>query len=80
MGENIYGGGALGIVMESTEININGGTVNNVYGAGKGFVSSALRANADVAKANQTYNISGQRVNNSYKGIVVVNGKKHIRR
>ena len=44
------------------------------------FTNAIHSASADVAKANQTYNISGQRVNNSYKGIVVVNGKKHIRR
>lgn len=29
---------------------------------------------------NQMYNLSGQKVNSSYRGIVIINGKKVINR
>ncbi len=33
-----------------------------------------------VEKADRTYNLSGQRVNDSYKGVTIVNGKKVMRK
>jgi hypothetical protein len=38
-------------------------------------------ANSQQLKANsQVYNLQGQRVSNSYKGLVIVNGKKVIKK
>lgn len=35
-----------------------------------------IKGNSDVVRATGTYNLAGQRVDSSYKGIVIKNGKK----
>ena len=35
---------------------------------------------AEVSKQAEVYNLSGQRVDASYKGIVVRNGRKYLRK
>ena len=39
-----------------------------------------VNANATAPADGRTYNLAGQRVDNSYKGIVIVNGKKYLRK
>lgn len=35
--------------------------------------------NAASAKASATYNLAGQQVSDSYKGVVIKNGKKYVK-
>ena len=65
---NVYGGGALGIVMDTAIVNINGASVNNVYGAGRGYTTFDLKANADVFNATQVNVYDGSVVNGSVYG------------
>ena len=46
-------------------------------GGGTG-IFSVEESNAPLTQP-ETYNIAGQRVNDSYKGIVIINGKKIAR-
>ena len=39
-----------------------------------------VNANATAPADGRTYNLAGQRVDNNYKGIVIVNGKKYLRK
>lgn len=57
---------------ETFSINIDNGTSTSIEGI-RDHVSSS-HSNAP------TYNITGQRVSNSYKGIVIRNGHKHFQR
>ncbi len=60
---NIYGGGEEGIVSGNTTVSFEGGSVTDVYGAGKG--SSSQRAN--VAQGT-TVNVKGGVVNGAVYG------------
>ena len=40
----------------------------------------SVNANATAPADGRTYNLAGQRVDNNYKGIVIVNGKKYLRK
>ena len=64
---NIYGGGALGAVMDSARVIIHNGTVNDVFGAGRGLADTVARGNADVATATKVILKSGT-VNGSVYG------------
>ncbi len=64
---NIYGGGALGIVMDSAVVVIAGGQVHDVFGAGSGYQTLARRGNADVTTATRV-NIDGGTVHGSVFG------------
>jgi|GEM_PF-3931100 len=39
---------------------------------------NGINSNVNVNNDNKMYNLAGQRVNNNYKGVVIVNGKKVI--
>lgn len=60
---NVYGGGEQGTVTGNTEVTFSGGTVNDIYGAGKG--SSTQRANIT---GSTTVAVSGGTVNGSVYG------------
>ena len=64
---NIYGGGALGVVMDSAVVVIAGGQVHDVFGAGSGYQTLARRGNADVITATRV-NINGGTVHGSVYG------------
>ena len=72
---NVAAGNSYFVTAVYAEGESNG---SNVYVSD--FSAAIHSANANAVKAHQKYNISGQRVNDSYKGIVIENGKKHIRR
>lgn len=60
---NVYGGGEEGTVTGNTEVTFSGGTVNDIYGAGKG--SSSQRANI---AGSTTVAVTGGTVNGSVYG------------
>lgn len=60
---NVYGGGQLGTVSGNTNVSIQGGTVHNVFGAGKG--NSTYSANIS---GNTNVIISGGTVDGSVYG------------
>ena len=44
-----------------------------------GLATGINKVEADTENVNApAYNLAGQRVNNSYKGIIIKNGKKYI--
>ena len=45
-----------------------------------GIVDGIVEVNVENEENGMMYNISGQRVNDSYKGIVIMNGKKMIKK
>ena len=45
-----------------------------------GIVDGIVEVNVENAENGMMFNISGQRVNDSYKGIVIMNGKKMIKK
>ncbi len=60
---NVYGGGDAGTVTGITNVTVSGGTMKNVYGAGKGAT------NVTALITGQTkVNISGGTMNNVYGG------------
>ena len=63
---NVYGGGEEGTVTGSTTVTVSGGTMNDVYGAGKG-VANASGASANIG-GNTNVAISGGTVNGSVYG------------
>lgn len=64
---NIYGGGALGVVMDSAVVVIAGGQVHDVFGASKGYDTKDRKGNADVTTATRV-NIDGGTVHGSVYG------------
>ena len=69
---NVYGGGYAGTVTGNTEVNISGGTMKDVYGAGLGAEYNGTTwppaaANADVT-GTTTVNVSGGTMANVYGG------------
>ncbi len=60
---NVYGGGEEGVVNGNTIVSFEGGSVNDIYGAGKG----ASGQNANVAQGT-TVNVKGGVVNGSVYG------------
>ena len=65
-------------------MNYNGtyeiGTGNRIYSINN-ITTGINKVETDTEDANApVYNLSGQRVNDSYKGIVIKNGKKYINR
>lgn len=60
---NVYGGGEEGTVTSNTYVNFSGGTVQNVFGAGKGSSSSTAQV---TGQTNAT--VSGGTVNESVYG------------
>ena len=68
-GGNVYGGGALSDATDDVEVNVNGGTMLNVYGGGKG--------QATVVSGNVTVNIgtkTGEVPSATYEGTSTVTG------
>ena len=65
-GGNVYGGGEEGTVTGSTNVAVSDGTMNDVYGAGKG-VANASGASANIG-GNTNVAISGGTVNGSVYG------------
>ena len=61
---NVYGGGQLGSVSGNTTVNFEGGTVTDIYGAGKGGTSTQR---ANVAQGT-TVNVKGGVVNGAVYG------------
>ena len=61
--ENLYGGGALGYVNGNVEVAFSGGTVTDVFGAGKGSSDSDANING-----NTKVTVSGGTVNGSVYG------------
>ena len=59
---NIYGGGEEGTVTGNTVVNVTGGEVNDVYGAGKGEATDA------EVTGNATVTIDGAKVNGTVYG------------
>jgi hypothetical protein len=62
---------------------ITGGGAKEFYdiiigGDGETTNISNLNANANLNTTGQMYNLAGQKVTESYKGIVIVNGKKYM--
>ncbi len=66
---NVYGGGEEGTVTGNTNVTFSGGTVKNVFGAGKGKAAQgttpAVHANID---GNTTVTVSGGTVSESVYG------------
>ena len=59
---NVYGGGELGTVTGNTNVTVSGGTMKDVYGAGKGGTS-------DATISGQTFvNVTGGTIANVYGG------------
>ena len=71
-GGNVYGGGYAGTVTGNTEVNISGGTMNDVYGAGLGTKYTGTTWPPTAANANisgtTTVNVSGGTMVNVYGG------------
>ena len=69
---NVYGGGYAGTVTGNTEVNITGGTMNDVYGAGLGAEYNGTTWPPTAANANitgtTTVNVSGGTMANVYGG------------
>ena len=59
---NVYGGGEEGTVNGATNVTFSGGTVNDVYGAGKGGETTAL------VSGTTTVTVSGGTVNGAVYG------------
>ena len=66
VGGNVYGGGEEGTVTGNTNVTFSGGTVMNVYGAGKG-VENATGASANIA-GSTVVTVSGGTVSGSVYG------------
>ena len=62
---NVYGGGEDGVVNGSTDVTVSGGTLKDVFGAGKG--NSSQNRNANVA-GNTKVLVSGGTLANVYGG------------
>lgn len=62
---NVYGGGEEGTVTGNTDVTFSGGTVNDIYGAGKGNTNPVQRANIT---GSTTVAVSGGTVNGSVYG------------
>ena len=62
---NVYGGGEEGVVNGSTDVTVSGGTLKDVFGAGKG--NSSQNRNANVA-GNTKVLVSGGTLANVYGG------------
>lgn len=60
---NVYGGGEEGTVTGSTNVTVSGGTMKDVFGAGKG----ATNQNADITGSTNV-TISGGNINNVFGG------------
>ena len=60
---NVYGGGDAGTVTGNTNVTVSGGTMNNVFGAGKG--GSGVTA---LISGQTRVNVSGGTMNNVYGG------------
>ena len=81
---NVYGGGEEGTVTSNTNVNFSGGTVQNVFGAGKGsssstaLVSGQTRATVSGGTVNESVYGGGENGNVVKSGelasIVTVNG------
>lgn len=69
---NVYGGGYAGTVTGNTEVNISGGTMKDVYGAGLGAEYTGTTWPPAAANANitgtTTVNVSGGTMVNVYGG------------
>lgn len=69
---NVYGGGYAGTVTGNTEVNITGGTMKDVYGAGLGAEYNGTTWPPAAANANitgtTTVNVSGGTMANVYGG------------
>lgn len=66
-------------VIKGIVANYNG--TYEIYPIAEPVTTAINEVNADKAAANgKAYNLSGQRVGKDYKGIVIVNGKKYIRK
>lgn len=83
----LYDGFHKGFKFEAKQHGVVKGIVANYNGTYEIYpiespVTTAINeVNADKVAANgKAYNLSGQRVGNDYKGIVIVNGKKMIRK
>lgn len=76
-----YAGKSVYIAIEAFYTNSLGGFIDNVEIDHVGGITNSIKSlNTDnAANRNEpVYNLSGQRVNKSYKGIVLQNGKKTI--
>lgn len=63
----------------TTGLNITEGAKVNVYIEGETTGINGI-SNVESTSSNKIYNIAGQRVSNSYKGMVISNGKKYYNR
>ncbi len=50
-----------------------------VFGSMWVFLTGISNISVDSAKAGKTYNLAGQQVSDSYKGLVIKNGKKYVK-
>lgn len=76
-----YAGKSVYVAIEAYYTNSLGGFIDNVeFGhiAGTPDGIKGINANSDTADNKPMYNTSGQRINKSYKGIVLQNGKKFV--
>lgn len=76
-----YAGKSVYIAIEAFYTNSLGGFIDNVEIDHVGGITNSIKSlNTDnAANRNEpVYNLSGQRVNKSYKGIVLQHGKKTI--
>ena len=55
-------------------------TFDNDSGNATGIDNATGSIETNTLEADRVYNLSGQRVNDSYKGVVIVNGKKMMRK
>lgn len=60
---NVYGGGDAGRVTGNTNVTVSGGTINNVFGAGKGATGVTA-----LISGQTRVNVSGGSINNVYGG------------
>ena len=66
VGGNVYGGGKLGMVMDSTVVTINGDTIEgSVYGGGMGIETDEM---AGLVKIKTLVNMTGGHVKRSIYG------------
>ena len=76
-----YAGKSVYVAIEAYYTNSLGGFIDNVeFGhiAGTPDGIKGINANSYTADNKPMYNTSGQRINKSYKGIVLQNGKKFV--
>ena len=53
---NVYGGGEFGLVLDSTEVNVRGGTIwRNVYGGGYGSNDNTTKTDIQTGQAGVTF-------------------------